>query len=44
LFLLPFYEANALSSGDDHCVCFHRSNVSPMQYWNSSIMNYKFRI
>jgi hypothetical protein len=25
LFLLPFYEANALSSGDDHCVCFHRS-------------------
>ena len=33
LFLLPLYEANAFSSGDDHCVCFHHSmtnkNPSP---------------
>jgi hypothetical protein len=27
LFLLPFYEAMSLPSGDDHCVGLHRSTA-----------------
>jgi hypothetical protein len=40
LFLLPFHEAMALSSGDDHCVGLHRSieatwGIGMMEQWKT---------